>query len=100
MSEENSDHPDPVEAIAELTELLHAEIAAIEARDFDRVTGYLPRKSALLEALEARRSDIESGEVTVSPEDLEKLQQLIRKNAELLARMGQASGDLVREITR
>jgi hypothetical protein len=94
--------PEAALEIDALTQLLREEIAAIDRGDLDKVTELYPRKAALLEALEAaapalrESSDTETG----MREKLQQLQELVRKDAALLARMTEATSDLVSEISR
>lgn len=85
-----------------LTQLLREETAAIDRGDLDKVTELYPRKVALLEALEAAAPAIaeSSAAETDIGKKLLELQELVRKDATLLARMTEATSDLVSEIIR
>ncbi|WP_212522765.1 flagellar export chaperone FlgN [Actibacterium sp. MT2.3-13A] len=89
-----------------LTALLREEITAIGQGDTAKLAALFPRKTALLEALEAAAPALENAvrqggaQEPGLPDKLKILQSLIQNDAALLARMRDATGGLVAEITR
>lgn len=94
--------PDATAEIEALTQLLKEEIAAIDGGDLGKLTEFYPRKTALLEAIEAAAPAVEESLAaeTDMHDKLTELQALIQKDAALLARMTEATRDLVDEISR
>lgn len=87
-------------------DLLHEEIAAIEAGHLDRVTELYDRKADLLKRIELKIPVIEpflEASEHAAPTLREKLRQLkvaVQDNSVLLSRMSDATRDIVREIEK
>lgn len=101
-SEKLDTQPEAALEIDAMTQLLREEIAAIDRGELDKVTALYPRKTALLEALEAAAPAIAGNAAaeTALREKLLVLQDLVRKDAALLARMTEATRDLASEVSR
>ncbi|WGT51737.1 hypothetical protein [Thioclava nitratireducens] len=87
-------------------DLLHEEIAAVEAGHLDRVTELYDRKADLLKRIELKIPVIEpflEASEHAAPALREKLRQLkvaVQDNSVLLSRMSEATRDIVREIEK
>lgn len=87
-------------------DLLHEEIAAVDAGHLDRVTELYDRKADLLKRIELKIPVIEpflEASEHAAPTLREKLRQLkvaVQDNSVLLSRMSDATRDIVREIEK
>ncbi len=87
-------------------DLLHDEIAAVEAGHLDRVTELYDRKADLLKRIELKIPVVEpflAAAVDAAPALREKVRRLkgaVQENSVLLSRMSEATRDIVREIEK